>query len=1147
MGVNQGRRSEQPLSDSENHISIPFCVGTDTKTYRALIDSGATRNFIDIKFAALHKLPLIPLPKPERLFLIDGSDGGVIAYRVHLNMNLGQPSTESVSLEVTHLEGFPVIMGMPWLRQTNPTIDWRRGALKVNRNPQLRATAVSAPDLCAVPKIYHQYADVFSKQNADKLPPHRPYDHHIPLKDGTTPPFGPIYSLSEVELKTLKEYLDENLEKGFIRPSESPAAAPILFVKKKDGTLRLCVDYRRINNITIKNRYPLPLIPELLDRLKSATIFSKIDLRGAYNLLRIAEGDEWKTAFRTRYGLFEYLVMPFGLTNAPASFQHLMNNNFRDMLDKFIVIYLDDILVFSQTESEHIQHVKEVLERLRKTGLFAKGEKCEFHCTSVEFLGFIVYPGGVKMDPRKVQDITAWPTPKNLHELRSFLGFANFYRRFIKDYSAVVHPLTSLTKNDTPYIWGTAQEMAFDKLKAAFTSATLLRHFEPEREIILETDASDYALAGILSQKFDNGLIHPIAFFSRKMTPPELNYEIHDKEMLAIVSCFKEWRHYLEGSAHTVTVLTDHRSLEYFTTTKQLSRRQARWSEFLSSFDFTIVYRPGVQGTKPDALTRRPDHHPRTKGSSLDPEANPQNTRVFLQPHQYIMAATLAAPAGYIDKLRDEQQGEDWIQKIIKDLSEDKKFESDRYTLGAEGILLYKGRFCLPQSMQLTALQDNHDALTAGHMGQDKTYKLLKRNYYWPTMGKDVDEFVSSCDICARTKSRRHAPYGELKSLRAPPLPWASISMDLIEQLPNSKGYDCILVIVDRLTKMTIFIPTNMTMTAEDMARLFIVHVFSKHGVPQDIISDRGTTFTSRFWRTFTSLLGIDLNFSTAFHPRTDGQTERVNQSLEQYLRQYSNYQQDDWADLLPLAEFTYNNAPHSSTGVSPFFANKGFHPLLATTPDDPTCTSPPAEEFAETISKLHAQLKSSLEQRNESTTRNFNKHRAVAPDIQPGQLVWLSSRNIKTLRPARKLDHRFLGPFEVARQVSSRSFELKLPDDMRVHNVFHVELLEPYKPNVIPGRTQPPPPPLEVEDQLEYEVAAILDSRRDGRRRKSPVRYLVKWEGYDNPTDNTWEPAENLVHSWDLVEDFHKRYPHKPHSTPPSLPKSPTPMAEAN
>ena len=432
------------------------------------------------------------------------------------------------------------------------------------------------PDLSGLPEEYREFSDVFSKTKADTLPEHRPYDLRIELEDGAVPPLGPIYSLSQLELDTLREYIEENLRSGFIRPSNSPCGAPVLFVKKKDGSLRLCVDYRGLNKITRKDRYPLPLVSDLLDAPRKARIYTKIDLRHAYNLVRIAPGDEWKTAFRTRYGSFEWRVMPFGLSNAPAAFQRFVNEIFADMLDVCVVVYLDDILIYSDNPDDHRKHVKEVLRRLRKHRLYARADKCEFHKDSVEYLGYILSADGLTMSDDKVRTILEWPEPRKVRDIQSFLGFANFYRRFIPSYSEIVLPLTRLTRKNVPWDFSDACRKAFNDLKTAFTRAPVLHHWVPDRQITVETDASDYAIAGILSITSDSGELHPIAFHSRTLTGAELNYDTHDKELLAIFEAFKVWRHYLEGSGTPVDVVTDHKNLEYFSITKLLTRRQAR-------------------------------------------------------------------------------------------------------------------------------------------------------------------------------------------------------------------------------------------------------------------------------------------------------------------------------------------------------------------------------------------------------------------------------------------------------------------------------------------------------------------------------------------------------------------------------------------
>ena len=527
------------------------------------------------------------------------------------------------------------------LRGSTASVFYLRAPTTMARSASYNPASESGEN---IPSEYHDFLDVFSKEASIRLPEHRPYDLKIEI-EGDKIPFGPIYSLSETETIALRDYIQENLAKGHIRSSSSPGGAPVLFVKKADGTLRLCVDYRGLNKITRKDRYPLPLISGSLDRLRDAKIYTKLDLRVGYSNVRIAAGDEWKTAFRTRYGTFEYLIVPFGLTNAPSAFQRFMNDIFSDLLDVNVTVYLDDILIYSADPSQHAEHVREVLTRLRKHDLFCKPEKCEFHASTIEYLGFVISPDGISMDKKKVQTVLDWPEPRTVRALQSFLGFANFYRRFIYDYSDICIPLTRLTRKDIKYAFTDDCRDAFERLKTAFTSAPVLHHFDPSLPLLVETDASDYAIAAIVSHYVEDSTIRPIAFHSHSMQAAELNYDTHDKELLAIFEAFTIWRHYLEGAAHTIDIVTDHKNLEYFATTKLLTRRQARWSEYLSMFNMAIRFRPGKLGTKPDALTRRDDVYPK-RGDSAYANGNPHNFKAIFGPEQLraSLRATYAEP-----------------------------------------------------------------------------------------------------------------------------------------------------------------------------------------------------------------------------------------------------------------------------------------------------------------------------------------------------------------------------------------------------------------------------------------------------------------------------------------------------------------------
>jgi hypothetical protein len=428
-----------------------------------------------------------------------------------------------------------------------------------------------------VPREYRSYAKVFSEVESERLPEHKPYDHAIDLKLETPETiWSKIYLMPINEQEELDRFLEEHLRKGYIVPSKSPIASLVFFIKKKDGRLRLVQDYRKLNDFTIKNWYPLPLASDIINRLRHARIFTKFDVRWGYNNIRIKSGDEWKAAFTTNRGLFEPQVMFFGLTNSPATFQALMNTIFADLVAAGkVAVYLDDILIYRSTSDEHRNTTHEVLQCLLAHDLYLWPEKCEFDREEVEYLGLIIKEGQVTMDPVKVKAVADWPTPRNLRELRGFLGFANFYRRFIKDFAKIARPLNDLTKKDVQWTWNGSQHRAFQTLKETFLQKPILVVWEPNRPTRLEVNASGYAMGGVLLQKLDDDRWHPVAFRSQSMIDAERNYEIYDKEMLAIIRTLEDWRHYLEGLPQPFDIISDHRNLEYWRTAQNFTRRQA--------------------------------------------------------------------------------------------------------------------------------------------------------------------------------------------------------------------------------------------------------------------------------------------------------------------------------------------------------------------------------------------------------------------------------------------------------------------------------------------------------------------------------------------------------------------------------------------
>jgi hypothetical protein len=452
-----------------------------------------------------------------------------------------------------------------------------------------------------LPDQIKEHADAFLDDEDRSVPPHRGNkDHAIKLvktsegKEAEVP-WGPLYGMSREELLVLRKTLSDYMDKGWIRASSSPAAAPVLFVRKPGGGIRMCVDYRALNRITRSDRYPLPLIRETLRNLSTARWYTKLDVRAAFHRLRIKEGDEWKTAFRTRFGLFEWLVTPFGLAGAPATFQRYINGTLQEFLDVCCSAYMDDVLIWSSGDyADHMEKVSRIISKLKAAGLNLDLTKCEFAVQEVKYLGFIIQAGeGIKVDPEKVEAIKAWEAPTNIKGIRSFLGFANFYRDFINNFSHIATPLTKLTRKQAAFIWNKEHEDAFQELKELFITAPILAHWDPDKDTVLECDCSGYALGGVLSQYDEQRRLRPVAYLSKKLKPEECNYPIHDKELLAVVQSIKHWRGELRSVDKPFKILTDHKNLRYFMTAQSLSERQARWASLLTEYNFHLEFRAG--------------------------------------------------------------------------------------------------------------------------------------------------------------------------------------------------------------------------------------------------------------------------------------------------------------------------------------------------------------------------------------------------------------------------------------------------------------------------------------------------------------------------------------------------------------------------
>ncbi|KAK1602077.1 hypothetical protein QYE76_017120 [Lolium multiflorum] len=864
------------------------------------------------------------------------------------------------------------------------------GPFKVLKRINNNAYVIDIPtSKYLVSNTFNDFQDVFPDELPHGLPPLRGIEHRIDLIPGAPLPNRAAYRTNPEDTKEIQRQIQDLLAKGYVRESLSPCAVPVILVPKPDETQRMCMDCRPINAITVRYRHPIPRLDDMLDELSGATIFSKIDLRSGYHQIRMAIGDEWKTAFKTKLGLYEWLVMPFGLSNAPSTFMRLMNHILRPLIGKSVVVYFDDILIYSKNLEDHVQHVREVLCILRHEKLYANLPKCTFAQNKLVFLGFVVSANGIEVDSSKVEAIHNWPTPTNVGQVRSFHGLAGFYRRFVKDFSTIACPLNELTKKNVPFVWGKAQQKAFDELKKRLTEAPLLALPDFAKTFEIECDASGLGIGGVLMQ---NG--KPVAYYSEKLDGARLNYPIYDKELYALVRVLEVWQHYLWPKEFIIH--SDHESLKYLKSQHTLNKRHAKWVEFIESFPYVIKYKKGKDNVVADALSRK------------------------------------------LTLLLTRLDFHCSIEKGIDDF----------YL--HQGFLFKGNKLCVPMSsLRLLLLQESHGGGLMGHFGRDKTLSMLSTHYYWPRMKRDVERLCNRCTTCLQAKSTSNS-YGLYTPLPIPYAPWSDISMDFVLGLPRTKyGHDSIFVVVDRFSKMAHFIPCSRTDDASHIASLFFREIVRLHGVPRSIVSDRDVKFMSYLWKTLMAKFNVKLLFSSSSHPQTDGQTEVVNRSLSTLLRVLVKKNLKAWEDCIPHAEFAYNRAKHSTTMRSPFMVVYGFEPPTAID----LLPLPLHEQVnmdidkrAQYMKKLHEDTRATIEQQvlRQATRLNLKKKARI---FNEGDLVWIHLRKDRFPQERNsKLKPRGDGPFKVLKRINDNAYVVDIPTSKYlVSNTFNVSDLSPY------------------------------------------------------------------------------------------------------
>ncbi|GAU49705.1 hypothetical protein TSUD_182030 [Trifolium subterraneum] len=1005
-----------------------------------LINGGSTDNFIQERLVKSLGLQTQPT---QALRVMVGNGNIIECHQVCTQIPIHiQNQVFTVDLHVLPLSGADVVFGVQWMKSLGPILtdynDLTMKFIQAGKIIELKGNYDSGLSLISaqqvkrlmhtdgaseffhiqllspefpslqnpdphIQPILQKFSKLFQKPTT--LPPPRTTNHAIHLLPNSQPVNVRPYRYPYFQKYEIEKQVTEMLSNGIIRPSTSPFSSPVLLVKKKDGTWRFCVDYRALNAITVKDRFPIPTIDELLDELAGATWFSKLDLLQGYHQILMNEADVEKTAFRTHQGHYEFRVMPFGLCSAPSSFQATMNTMFQPFLRKFIIVFFDDILIYSTTLEDHLHHLDQTLQILQEGQFFLKQSKCVFAQRQIEYLGHIVSTKGVEPIQAKVQAIQQWLVPRSVKALRGFLGLTGFYRRFIQGYATIATPLTQLLKKDQ-FGWNQEAQLAFETLKMAITQAPILVLPNFSLPFTVETDASGVGMGAVLSQQN-----HPIAFFSKPFCPILLRSSTYVRELFAITAAVKKWRQYLLG--HQFIILTDHRSLKELMSQVIQTPEQQLYLARLIGYDYTIQYQSGKSNTVADALSRVPEF----TGAELLTLSVPSFT--FLR----TLKQELQANESFVTRKQEiELSPADHVDfKVVQDL------------------IFHRGRIWLPQGLAFTQvlLEEFHKTPIGGHLGVSKTVARLSENFTWSGLRQDVQQFVAACIDCQHSKYETCKAAGLLCPLPIPHSPWEDLSLDFIVGLPPYLGNTTILVVVDRFSKGIHLGMLQPHYTAYKVASLFMEIVGKLH-----VHSGTGKT---------------------------------------------------------PF-EVTYGkpppNIPQYLTGSS---AVDAVDALLSN-----------REEMLITLRKKLAKAQETMK-----SAADYHR-REVQYQVNDWVMVKLRPHKQKTATgaPYSKLGKRYYGPFQIIERIGPVAYKLKLPEESRIHPVFHCSILKPFHGEVEQLNT-----PIIIPDQERIpDLPLAIISTRHGIEPECRLEVLVQWEGL-SPDDTTWEDWEHLKSKYHLED----------------------------
>ncbi|KAF8781604.1 Transposon Tf2-6 polyprotein like [Argiope bruennichi] len=857
----------------------------------------------------------------------------------------------------------------------------------------------------------------------------------------------PPYRMSPTKKETLKQEIDRLLAEGIIEECESPYASPVVLIPKANGTMRLCIDYRKLNSITIPDSYPLPRMDDLLHEAKPTPFMSAIDLKAGYHQVKVHPDDQDKTAFVCPFGTYRFKRMPFGLRNAPATFQRLIDRFRNGLEDIFTLAYLDDIIILSETFEKHLSDLQCVFERLILFKLQANREKCCFASRKVKYLGFWITQKGIEVDPEKIASIQSIPPPQNVKQVQSFLQTCSWFRRYIQNFAEISRPLSDLTKKKSPWNWGFPQQTAFETLKKCLTTPPVLKQANGTKPYIIRTDASHYALGAVLLQGTGSEE-HPIEYASRLLTQAERNYSTTEREALAVVWALKKFRGYLEGSE--ITVASDHQPLRWLLTLKSPTGRLARWALEIQAFNLKVLYVAGKANVVADMLSR--------------PVCDEKET-----PYEVCNIAIADLPVRSAKDMREAQLADENLKKIIDSFESTQKTEdyanwTERGFLMNQGVLYRylpdadseEAQLVIPSSERDSIMEKHHDDPMAGHYGEEGTFQRIAKRYYWTGMRKYINDYVKNCPECNRYKANNQKPAG---LLRTPVYSqrFEIISIDLFGPLPKTEnGKQWIFIIEDCATRWVELFPLSQA-TASECAITLIEEIFLRYGIPRRIISDNGSQFVSAVLQQVCCTLNISQNLIPVYFPQSNP-VERKNRDLKPRLAILVGDDHGNWHSKLPMIRFAMNTAVCDTTGHTPAFLQFGRE--LRTVDDvvrdfkavvENDNFVPEITPYLKRFANIMNELRERIEMKQDRRKIYYDKNRKQV-FYSPGDKVWVTSHPIsnKFKRKTSKFAPRRDGPYIILTQRSPTTYEIASPSDPSTSlGTYHTSALRSYSRNM--------------------------------------------------------------------------------------------------